>query len=440
MRIYSNLKIVILFTVIALVGCSKKEDPLGAPTQDLAITLSSDAGTNETEVLVVDQLVNFTVTGNDGENYTSAAKLYVNDIEIPGSAYTFSTEGTYSVKAHFESVVSNVLSFEVLAETQRALTIDVTRAMTNQTITFGLLDSNGNNTAADAIFFVNNSPIAGFTYASAIEAEYEVYAQYVINGETFTTPAKNFSIYVPKRNVVIEDYTGTWCGYCLKALVAIDTVKVLANHHVSVVAIHESSFGPPDPMDFAQIDDLQAEFDVPDSFPQTQLNRTVKWNATPPSSLIYDMEAVTSIAGLETDLSIAISSQLSANTLSVEAKVIYRNGSEPGDKLVVYLLESGIIADQVNYFNSNPASPYYGMGNPIVGFVHNDALRNSLSGLFGDAIPQTEAFQEYKKTYTFAIPSEYNANNLSFVVMVVKADNSAKNTQHAALGETKLYN
>src|SRR5690606_39073855 len=133
------------------------------------------------------------------------------------------------------------------------------RAMTNQTITFGLLDSNGNNTAADAIFFVNNSPIAGFTYASAIEAEYEVYAQYVINGETFTTPAKNFSIYVPKRNVVIEDYTGTWCGYCLKALVAIDTVKVLANHHVSVVAIHESSFGPPDPMDFAQIDDLQAE-------------------------------------------------------------------------------------------------------------------------------------------------------------------------------------
>lgn len=440
MQTYPYFKILFLFAFIAIVGCSKKEDPLGAPTESLSITLTSDAGTNELEVLSVDQLVNFSIIGNDGENYTSSAKLYVNDTEIQGSSYTFSTTGTFTVKALYESVASNILNFEVIAETERALTIDVTRAMNNQTITFGLLDSSGNNTASDATFYVNGAAITGFTYSSATEATYEVYAEYIINGETFTTPEKTFTVYIPKRNVVLEDYTGTWCGYCLKALVAIDTVIVLANHHVSVVAIHESSIGPPDPMDFAQIDDLQAEFDVPDSFPQTQLNRTVKWNATPPSSLVYDMEAVTSIAGLETDHSIAISSQISGSTLSVDAKVIYRNGSEPGDKLVVYLLESGIIADQANYFNSNPASPYYGMGNPIVDFVHNDALRNSLSGLFGDNIPETSAFQEYKKTYTFTIPSEYNANNLSFVVMVVKADNSARNSQHAELGETKIYN
>ncbi|MDN3724543.1 Omp28-related outer membrane protein [Aequorivita sp. SDUM287046] len=439
MQLSPYLKAFLLFACIALIGCSKKEDPLGAPTENLAITLSSDAGTNELEVLSINQTVNFTVMGNDGENYTSSAKLYVNDAEVQGSSYTFSAAGTYTVKALFESVASNVLNFEVIAETERALTIDVLRAMNNQTITFGLLDSDGNNTATDATFYVNGSAISGFTYSSGTEANYEVYAEYVINGETFTTPVKTFSVYVPKRNVVIEDYTGTWCGYCLKALVAIDSVKALTEH-VSIVAIHESSIGPPDPMDFAQIDDLQAEFDVPDSFPQTQLNRTVKWNATPPSSLIYDYDVVTSIAGQETDNSVSISSQISGATLSVDAKVIYRNGSEPGDKLVVYLLESGIIADQVNYFNSNPASPYFGMGNPIVDFVHDDALRNSLSGLFGDPIPETAAFQEYKKTYTFTVPSEYNINNLSFVVMVVKADNSAKNSQHAELGENKIYN
>src|SRR5690606_4472072 len=141
----------------------------------------------------------------------------------------------------------------------------------NQTITFGLLDSDGNNTASEATFYVNGTAISGFTYSSPTEASYVVYAEYVINGETFTSPEKTFTVYIPKRNVVIEDYTGTWCGYCLKALVAIDSVLVLTEH-VSVVAIHESSIGPPDPMDFAQIDDLQAEFDVPDSFPQTQLN------------------------------------------------------------------------------------------------------------------------------------------------------------------------
>jgi thiol-disulfide isomerase/thioredoxin len=438
MRTYPYFKILFLFAFIAIVGCSKKEDPLGAPTENLSITLTSDAGTDELEVLTVNQLVNFIITGNDGEDYTSSAKIYVNDSEIQGSSYTFSTTGTFTVKALYESVASNILNFEVIAETERALTIDVTRAMNNQTITFGLLDSDGNNTASEATFYVNNAAISGFTYSSAIEATYEVYAEYIINGETYTSSEKTFSVYVPKRNVVLEDYTGTWCGFCLKALVAIDSVKVLTPH-VSVVAIHENGSNP-DPMHFPQIDDLQAEFDVPDSFPQTQLNRTVKWNATPPSSLIYDYDVVTSIAGQETDLSVAISSQISGSTLSVDAKVIYRNGSEPGDKLVVYLLESGIIADQANYFNSNQNSPYFGMGNPIIGFVHNDALRNSLSGLFGDNIPETPAYEEYKKTYTFTIPSEYNANNLSFVVMVVKADNNAKNSQHAELGETKIYN
>ncbi|MEH6765615.1 MAG: Omp28-related outer membrane protein [Aequorivita antarctica] len=432
MRNYPYFKILFLFAFIAIVGCSKKEDPLGAPTESLSITLTSDAGTNELEVLSVDQLVNFTITGNDGENYTSSAKIYVNDSEVQSSSYTFSSTGSYTVKAVYGSTTSNILNFEVITETERVLTLDVVRAMNNQTITFGLLDIDGNNTAAEATFYVNGAAISGFTYSSPTEGIFEVYAEYLISGDLFTSAEKSFAVYIPKRNVVLEDYTGTWCGYCLKALIAVDSAKVLTNNHVSIVAIHKKSLGE-EPMHFPQVVDLQAEFDIPNSFPQTQLNRTVKWNDP------YDYNAVTALAGVETDVSISINSQITGSTLSVDAKVIYRNGSEPGDKLVVYLLESGIIADQANYFNEIVGHPYYGAGNPIIDFVHNDAIRNSLSNLFGDNIPETPAYQEHKKTYTFTVPSDYNAENLSFVVMVVKADNSAKNSQHAELGETKLY-
>ncbi len=437
MKTHPYFKFLLLFAFIAIAACSKKEDPIGAPEENFSLTLKSSAGTEELEILTVNDSVFFTVTGSDGVDYSDVATFYVNETSISTRAYFFTETGTFDVKAFYNDVTSNVLRFEVLALTERALTIDVSRAMNNQTITFGLLDGSGNNTASEATFYVNGNAISGFTFASANEESFVVYAEYMVDNETFTTPAKNFSVYIPKRNVVLEDYTGTWCGYCLKALAAIDSVRALTSH-VSIVAIHESSIGPPDPMHFPQVDDLQAEFNVPDSFPQTQMNRTVKWNSLP-NSLLYDYDAVTNIAGLETDVSVAINSQISGSTLTVDAKVVYRNGSEPGDKLVVYLLENGIVADQVNYFNSNPNSPYFGMGNPIVGFVHDDALRNSLSGLFGDSIPETSAFEVHSKSYTFNVPAEYNTANLSFVVMVVKADNSAKNSQHALLGENKTF-
>ncbi|WP_310992532.1 Omp28-related outer membrane protein [Aequorivita marina] len=434
MKNLSYFKILSLFAFIAVlsIGCSKKEDPVITQENDLSLVLTSDAGSNELEVVGLDQMVVFTVMGSDGEDYTSAAKLYVNDTEINGSTYTFDATGTFSVKALYEGVTSNILNFEVLTASERSLTLDVNRAMTDQTITFGLLDSDGNNTASEATFYVNDEAISGFTYSSNTEDDYEVYAEYTVNDETFTTEAKTFSVYMPKRNVVIEDYTGTWCGYCLKAVIAIDSAKVLTNNHVSVVAIHKRSFGD-EPMHFPQVEDLQTEFDVPNSFPQTQLNRTERWNDP------YDYDAVTSIAGRESDVSVAINSQLNGATLSVDAKVVYRNGSEPGDKLVVYLLENGIVADQANYFDTVEGHPYYGMGDPIIDYVHDDALRESLSNLFGDDIPQTAAFEEHTKSYTFEVPADYNADNLSFVVMVVKADNSAKNSQHAEIGETKVF-
>ena len=432
MKTHPYFKFLLLFAFIAIAACSKKEDPIGTPDENFSIALTSSAGTEELEILTVNDSVFFTVTGSDGLDYSDTALYYVNDTPMGGRAYFFNETGTFTVKAVFEDTSSNILNFEVLALEERALTIDVSRAMKNQTITFGLLDGNGDNTAADATFYVNGNAISGFTFVSPIEGSFEVYAEYIVNGETITTPVKEFSVYIPKRYVVIEDYTGTWCGYCLDALIAIDHAKELTPY-ISVVAIHKTAISIPDPMDFARIQDLQDEFDVPNSFPQTQINRTEPWNDP------YDFSAVTSIAGSETNVSIAINSQINGSNLSVEAKVVYENGSEPGDKLVVYLMENGVIAPQANYFNNVVGHPYQGHGNPIPNFVHNDALRNSLSNLFGDAIPVTAAYEVHTKNYTFTVPAEYNADNLSFVVMVVKADNSAKNSQHAELGENKIF-
>lgn len=432
MKTSPYLNFLFLFAVLIIVSCSKKEDPYVSPAPELVLELTSDVGVNEMEVVTVGDTVVFTVLGSDGEDYSEAADLYVNEQPIGGRSYIFENTGTYAVKAIFNDIVSNVLNFEALAQTERLLTIDVPKALRNQTITFGLFDNNGNNTASEATFYINDNPISGETFSSPTAGSFEVYAKYFVNGEEQTSAIKSFEVFIPKRKVVIEDYTGTWCGFCPAVALAIDEVRA-ATEHVAVVAIHKTAASYPDPLDFERIEELQAMFGVSNGFPKAQLNRTVQWPDP------YPLNQVTSMAGNDTDVSIAINSTLTGANLAVEVKVVYENGSTAGDKLVVYLLENDVVAPQANYFNETPGHPYEGMGNPIEDYVHNDGLRNSLSDLFGDPIQQTAAFEVFTKNYTFTVPPEYVGENLSFVVMVVDAENNAKNAQFSSINENKNY-
>src|SRR5690606_6012234 len=123
------IKILSFFALIVIFSCSKKEDPIGSGPENLSIVLSSDAGGETLSILQLDQMVTFTITGNDGEDYTSASKIFIDGVEIPGASHTFSEVGAFEVKAEYGSITSNLLNFQVLADTERALTIDVTRAM-----------------------------------------------------------------------------------------------------------------------------------------------------------------------------------------------------------------------------------------------------------------------------------------------------------------------
>ena len=425
------LKFLMLCVAVALFSCSKSETPIGPVQSDLSLVLKSDAGADDLNVLNINDEVNFTVIGNDGVDYTSSAKLYVNNNEITGSSYVFNESGNFLIKAVYNDVVSNTIEFQVLALTERALNLSTTRALRNQTITFKLFDANGDDTAADAIFFVNGSAITGTTYSSATEGEFEVYAEFEYDGETYTSDTKEFSVFIPKRKVVVEDYTGTWCGYCPSVALALENIQELSPY-VSGVAIHETGRSLPDPMHFPQVLELKAAFDV-GGLPQARINRDVKWHDP------YPANEVLSMAGTETNSSIAIKSQITGSNLTVDIKLIYENGSEVGDKIVVYLLESGIVHPQVNYYNTVPGHPLEGKGDPIVDFVHNEALRNSLTNIFGDNVPEKAAYEVYPKSYSFSLPSEYVKENLSLVVMLVKADNSAKNSQYAKVGEDKRF-
>lgn len=304
-------------------------------------------------------------------------------------------------------------------------------SLINQEIPFKIVTEEGEDVTDIATFYVNNIAIDTTFFTSPTIGEFEVYGVYEKDGVEITTNTEPFSVIIPKRKIVVEDYTGTWCGFCPRVAGAITTLHE-ATEYISVIAIHEEANSIDDPLHFEQVNVLKSAFDVV-GFPAARINRTADW---PNPHAISD---ITSIAGLDTNLALAINSELVNNELTVQVNVVYEDGSALGDKLVVYLLEDGILADQYNYYDGDTTSPFYNLGNPIVDFEHNEGLRASLSALLGDEIEATPALTEFIWSDTITIPSNYVTENLSIVAMVVDANNTAKNSQHAHVNEDKPY-
>ncbi|NRD20861.1 Omp28-related outer membrane protein [Winogradskyella eckloniae] len=304
-------------------------------------------------------------------------------------------------------------------------------SLINQDIPFRIINEVGVDVTDLATFYVNDEPIVGSSFSSASIGVFEVYGVYMEDGVEVTTNTESFNVIIPKRKIVVEDYTGTWCGFCPRVSAALTSLHAETDD-ITVIAIHETANSFEDPMHFGPIQILKDAFDI-EGFPAAKINRTVNWQNPHVNS------DVTSMAGLDTNLALAINSELVDNELTVQVNVVFEEGSAAGDKLVVYLLEDGIINDQVNYYNEDSTSPFYNMGDVIPDFEHNEVLRNSLSSVLGDAIPATAALTEYITSFTFTVPDDYVVENLSIAAMVVGEDNSAKNSQFAHIDEDKAY-
>lgn len=300
----------------------------------------------------------------------------------------------------------------------------------NQNINFNVESADGENVTDISTFFVNGNPINGSSFSSSVEGEFEMYATYTnVNGEEVTTPISSFRVIIPKQKIVVEDYTGTWCGWCPRVTAVIHDLEEVTEDIV-VIAIHEEANNIPEPLHFPEVQLLKDAYNV-SGFPAARINRSIDWPQPHP------LTSVTSIAGAPTNLAIAINSRVNADELNVEVDVVYENGSVETDKLVVYLIENGVIADQYNYYTFDPSSPFYEMGNPIVDFEHNDGLRHAFTNVLGNPIPQTDS--EYRFSGSFSLPANANLDNYELVAIVVDENNTAKNAQSAHLLENKPY-
>lgn len=218
------------------------------------------------------------------------------------------------------------------------------------------------------------------------------------------------------KNVLIEDFTGTWCGYCPRVAYGIE--KVIEQNITAVpVAIHRGN----DPYNFAEGSILESQINLT-GYPTAMINRTLEWAYPEPNNTIQ----VKNQTGPNADLGIAMNSTVANGTINLDVKVKF-DANMTGLKLVVYALENNLIYNQTNY------TSYYGGVSTIQNFEHDHVLKASLTNILGEAITSnTNDGDIYTRNFTVNVPSNVsNASNLSFVAFVIGADNKAINVREA---------
>ena len=422
------------FTLFALTSCGSDE-PIGSSSNEpvlSSVTISSDLSS-----IGLGDTVVFSAFTNLGLDVTSESVFSIAGSSISGNTYTFQEQGNFTVKAAYSNIISNSIVINVSVPlTAINLSSNSDTYYYGEEVVFNVVGNNGANLTNQAtISVVGGNELEGNTYTTSNEGVVGFIASY----EDLTSPVYEINVLPTatkfNQNVLIEDYTGTWCGYCPRISYAIELVEEQTTD-AYVVAIHRGSTDPGnsyyDPYNFSAgtLEDLIGL----EGYPTGMLNRITEWIYPEPNNV----SQVVNLTSDQSDVGLALSPTLNGNTMNIDVNVKFGGQfSASNAKLVVYVLEDGLVFNQTNY------TSYYGGGSVIANFEHNHVLRASLTSLLGDQIPSSEysADNVYQVNFNVAVPSNVSSTDKMSVVAVVinGSSNAAINVRGADFGDTQTF-
>jgi hypothetical protein len=239
-----------------------------------------------------------------------------------------------------------------------------------------------------------------------------------------------------QQNILFEGFSGCWCGYC--PTMDLEFHNELASHSGRIYAAI-SHIG--DDLNIPEADSLFSFFQM-GGVP----NQVTNYFRGGSSSYDFWL-AQTQKFG------VSVSSSIEGNTAKIKVLTGFNQNMNINMKLVVFLTEDSIHGPdyaQANNYNTNPASPFYGLGSYIMDFRHDYVLRKVIStSCLGDVIPvgNTSAGKKYLKTYSLLISPNLNRSNLNVIAFVTDGNilpsgftSFVFNVNAAKLGQTKIWN
>ncbi|MGB0879424.1 MAG: Omp28-related outer membrane protein [Polaribacter sp.] len=421
---------IVIFATIFFFSCSSEgETPTPTPTPTAtSITLTSDKTTFD-----LGESVSFTVKTDLNEDVTSQATIKANGTDISGSSYTPSTHGNFTMKATYSTFTSNEISItvnELVTVTSIDITSDVTAADAGDVVTFtataNLSDGSTVDKTSQSIFKINGLDIVGNKYIAFSIGAVTATATYsgITSNEISLQVSQIATPATYTKKAVIEDYTGTWCGWCPRVSYAISLVEAETDKVFSVGAHLANG----EPMENSYTIALANAFGV-NAFPTAFVNREAEWTYPEPNNV---NEAVDQAQG-STNVGLAVNSVLAGNTMNLLVTTGFAENVS-GTKLVVFILENELVYNQANY------TSYYNGSDPIVGFQHNHVLRYAATDVLGSAIDTNMGVNHLY--YSIDLTSHAVSNSSKTGVLVMLVDDTGKkvlNAQYASVGNKKSF-
>ncbi|MFA8435250.1 MAG: Omp28-related outer membrane protein [Marinifilaceae bacterium] len=228
--------------------------------------------------------------------------------------------------------------------------------------------------------------------------------------------------------ILVEDYTGTWCGNCPRLAHALEE-SIKKNSKVIGVGVHCESG---DPFTFTHSASMVSKFPV-NGYPTGLINRDFVWNET--------FAHLGSFLSKTVPLGIGLKTSLDKDIVRGTIKIGFSKDLDESLSYVIYLVEDKLVAPQANYFNDDASSPFYKKGEPISNFEHASVLRKAATDIYGENIPEkfTKKGKVCEADFELKL-GNYKKENCYIVAFVVKkGGKEVFNVQKVKAGATQDF-
>jgi hypothetical protein len=256
------------------------------------------------------------------------------------------------------------------------------------------------------------------------------------------------------KKVVLEEFTGIYCGYCPDGHTRANAIYSADPTNVVLINIHSGGFanvatGEPDlkTTEGTAIDGMPGMGIT--GYPSGDVNRTVLTGSVMAANRGDWATMAATVKTQTAYCNVALQGTLNATTrvLTVDAAVYYTaNSPVASNSLSIVLLEDDVLGPQHNYGN-----PYWNLANYNVddSYNHNHVLRKALTPTFGLTIPNATMGTTFTTSVSYTVPATFGAagktnpcvlGNLKLAAFVTQTNSLTINAAHGPITVTNIPN